>query len=148
MSRPRVLLIVAGAALIGYGALGLLTADRGPAALRYLGFVVAGVLGHDLLLAPVALAVGALVARRSPAGLRGPLLAGMFTSLAVALIALPLLLGYGARTDDPSALPLDYRRGLVITLTAVWAGVSAVGLSRWAWRRPRRARESGADPVS
>lgn len=137
--RLRALLIVAGTVLIGYGTLGVLTAARGPDPLRYLGFLVAGVLGHDLLLAPVALAVGALVARRAPGGVRGLLLAGLFTSLAVGLIALPLVLGYGARPDDPSALPLDYGRGLLITLAAVWLGMSLIGVARWAWRRGRGA---------
>jgi hypothetical protein len=131
-----VLLLAAGAGLAGYGVWGVVTAARADLP-GYAGFAVAGVVGHDLLLAPVTLAIGALLARRAGYGLRGPLLAGLFASLVVALVALPFVLGYGKHPDDPSALPLDYSRGLLITLGGIWTGTLAAGLARWTSRHHR-----------
>lgn len=135
MKRARVLLCAAGVLLIGYGAWGLLTPDRAPAFLRYLALFGLGIVGHDLLLAPVAIAVGALVARWTPPSLKGPIRGGLFVSLAVTLVALPFALGYGYRPDVPSALPYDYSRGLVVTLAGIWLGVAAVALLRAVRRR-------------
>ncbi|MFC7759887.1 hypothetical protein ACFQY4_19090 [Catellatospora bangladeshensis] len=42
------------------------------------------------------------------------------------MVALPLLLGYGRRPDDPSALPRDYHRGYLVCLAAVWLVTAAV----------------------
>ncbi|MGH3716766.1 MAG: hypothetical protein ACRDT4_25400 [Micromonosporaceae bacterium] len=129
-------LVVLGVVLIGYGAVGLVTADRGPAVLRYLAFFGAGVLAHDLLLAPVALGVGVLVGRWAPTSLRGPVLAGLFASVAVSVVALPFVLGYGYRPDLPSALPHNYGRGLAIILAGIWLGIALVVLlRRWSRRR-------------
>ncbi|MGH3727682.1 MAG: hypothetical protein ACRDTU_02900 [Micromonosporaceae bacterium] len=137
MNRLRILLCVAGTGLVGYGGYGVFTDERGPDAVRYAGFVAAGLLGHDLVVAPVGLLIGGLVARWSRPGLRGPLAGGLFVSVAVTLIALPLALGYGARPDDPSALPLNYGRGLLLTLAGVWIAVAVTAGLRVARRRPR-----------
>lgn len=136
MNRFRALLCVVGAGLTSCGAWGLCTAERGPDPVSYLGFVAAGVLGHDLVLAPVALAVGAVVAGTVPRWARRPVLVGLFVSLTVTLLALPFVLRYGTRPDDPSALPLDYGHGLLLVLGALWAGVAVVILVR-AVPRPR-----------
>ncbi|MGH3739142.1 MAG: hypothetical protein ACRDT6_26615 [Micromonosporaceae bacterium] len=131
----RRVLVAVGVVGIGYGAVGLLTAERSPDVLRYLAFFGAVILAHDLLLAPLALAVGVLAGRLAPVGLRGPVLAGLFTSLAVGVVALPFVLGYGYRADVPSALPLDYGRGLLIILAGIWLGVAVTCTVRARLRR-------------
>ena len=147
MKTTRVLLCLIGASIAGYGVSGLLTAAS-PDLVHYLGFMLVGVAAHDLVLAPVSLGVGALLARRLSPGSRWAVLAGLFVSLAVTLIALPFALGYGKRPDDPSALPLDYGRGLMITLGGVWIGVLTVALARFGSRRIRPPSGSGWKPPS
>ncbi len=140
----RRILWLVGLALIAYGGYGLLTAASGPAPLRYLGFAAAGVLGQDLLLAPLALAVGGLVARLAPPSLRGLVVAGLFASVTVSLIALPFVLGYGRKPDNPSALPLHYGRSLALVLVTIWFAVAAAGVMRFlAARRVARRGHSG-----
>lgn len=126
----RKVLVGLGVVLIGYGVVGLLTADRAPVVVRYLAFFAAGVLAHDLLLAPLALTAGVLVARWAPRGSLGLLVGGLFASLAVSVVALPFVLGYGYRPDLPSALPLNYGRGLLITVAGIWLGVALVAVAR------------------
>jgi len=43
-------------------------------------------------------------------------------------VAFPLVAGYGRRSDNPSIQPLDYSRGLLITLAAVWLAVVTIAL--------------------
>jgi hypothetical protein len=43
----------------------------------------------------------------------------------------------GRRPDVPSALPLDYGTGLLVTLAAVWLGVATVAVVRELTRRRR-----------
>jgi len=45
----------------------------------------------------------------------------LLISAAVTLMAVPLMLGYGRDPNNPSALPLDYRLGVLIVLSCVWA---------------------------
>jgi hypothetical protein len=127
----RRILWLLGLVLIGYGLHGLLTAASGPDPLRYLGFAAAAVIGHDLLLAPLALAAGGLVAHLTPSGLRGLVVAALFTSLTVTLVALPFVLGYGRKPDNPSVLPLDYGRNLALIVAAIWLCVATAGTVRW-----------------
>jgi hypothetical protein len=148
MRTLRVLLCVAGVGVAGYGVSGVVTATADDLP-YYVGFALAGVAGHDLLLAPLTWGVAALLAWRLPAGLRGPVSAGLFASLAVAVIALPFLLGYGKRPDTPSALPLDYRHGLLITVGGVWIAVLALTFARAVSRRSRSGGAPGRNhPVS
>jgi len=62
MTRVRVGLVAVGAVLIAYASLGLLgDADADP--IGVLVFLLAVVVGHDLLWMPVALAAGLLIVR-------------------------------------------------------------------------------------
>jgi len=70
------------------------------------------------------------VTRYVPAPVRSVVHSGLFVSAAVAVIGVPLALGFGRRPDDPSALPLDYPHGLLVVLAAVWLGVAALMLAR------------------
>jgi hypothetical protein len=121
----RWFLYAAGTGLAGYGTYGLLTADRS-APLAWARFAALVVVANDGLLAPLVIAAGALLVRAVPGASRAYVQSGLFISGAVTLLALPFLLGFGRSPDLPSALPLDYGQGLVITLVAVWLGVGAV----------------------
>ena len=102
-----------------------------------LGLAVA----HDLVLVPLVLAIGEAIRRLAPGALRPWLGAGLLISGSVALVAWPLVQGYGRSAGNPSALPRDYGTGTAITLAVVWACVAAAGLRRFL------ARNSGGPPV-
>lgn len=130
MYRIRQALCLIGAATVGYGVVGLFTADRGPRPVRYLLFAAAGLVAHDAVLAPLALAVGAVCARVAPPTVRGLVTGALFVSATLTIVALPFVLGFGRTADLPSALPFDYGRNLVVALAALWAGTIVVGAVR------------------
>lgn len=108
---PLVLGIVVGAACTAVGVAAAVETSKPTVLVRW---VVGLTLAHDLVLVPAVLLVGLVVRRR-------PWLAGgLLVSGVVALVAFPLVRGYGRRPGDPSALPRDYTRGLLVTLAAVW----------------------------
>ena len=109
--------------------------DTAPAG--QLAFLAAVVVAHDAILMPLTIGAGVLIGRLLPIPVRKPVRAAAIISLALTLVALPFAIGHGRRPDDPSALPLDYTRGLLIILALVWAVALAA-----AWhpriRRPHR----------
>jgi hypothetical protein len=121
----RRVVYAAGAVLVGIGLLGVVrhTAVVGWA-LWFAGVAVV----HDALLAPLVIGVGRAT-RRAPAIWRRALaVAG-----AVALVALPAVLGFGRRGDNPSILPQAYGMHLFAIIVAIGLGTAAVaGLNAYA----------------
>jgi hypothetical protein len=137
-----VLLGVAGLGLIGYGAYGLVTApgtDPGPQALAMLAFV----LGHDLVLIPVATVGGLLALRVAPPWARAPAQAALLVTLALTVVAVPFLVKAGSFPENPSLLPLDYRRGLLIAAGVTW--LVAAGVALGIRHRSRRRADARTD---
>ncbi|MFD9632267.1 hypothetical protein [Streptomyces violascens] len=122
----------AGLALMAFGALLLWDQTTHWDVLIWLA---GAVVLHDGVIAPLVLGVGFLVGGLKYRGLvRGALLAaGCLT-----LVALPVLLR-PLPTANSSVLPLDYVRGLLISLTAVAVLAVLRGAGRWAWGRVGRA---------
>ena len=110
-----------GWAVIGWGVAGIFrhSLDTRPANLAK--FVVGGALLHYLLIAPVVILAGVLVARAVPARFRGPVQAALIVSAVVALFAWPLVRGYGLAANNPTSLPHNYGLNLLIVLGVVWA---------------------------
>lgn len=137
MIAARRSLIALGVLGMGYALLGAFTdRDVGAGALLFLiGVLVA----HDALLLPVTIGVGAVIGRFVPVRLRGVAGSALIASLAVTIVAVPLVLGRGRIADNPSVLPLHYGRGLLELYAIIWltAAVTAVIRSR----RPRRFRD-------
>ena len=127
-------LVAAGGALMLYAVVGAVT-DRSDRIGGHLIFLVAVLLGHDWLLMPLAIAIGALLSRVVPSQVRAVTVAAVYVSGVLFVVALPLILGLGRRADDPSALPLNYSRGLLISVAVVWLAAGATLLYR-RWRRP------------
>ncbi|GAA1636982.1 hypothetical protein [Catellatospora bangladeshensis] len=121
----RRLLIAAGVTGAGYGAAGLLT-DTSVSLPHYFRYTAAVLLGHDLIVLPAAIAAGAVLTRRLPGWAKPPVQGALLVTATLTVVALPLLLGYGRRPDDPSALPRDYHRGYLVCLAAVWLVTAAV----------------------
>ncbi|EXG81557.1 hypothetical protein [Cryptosporangium arvum] len=133
MRLVRAVPALLGTAILLYGMLGLLGAS-GPSPLgRWLLVVVVGWLAVDAVLTPVVIAAGRLLRRLLPdrpgdrPGRRGAVRVLVGAAAAVSgvltLVALPLVDGGGRDASVPSALPLDYGRGLVLLLAAGWLGV-------------------------
>ncbi|MFD7163814.1 hypothetical protein [Streptomyces violascens] len=122
----------AGLALMAFGALLLWDQTTHWDVLIWLA---GAVVLHDGVIAPLVLGVGFLVGGLKYRGLvRGALLAaGCLT-----LVALPVLLR-PLPTANSSVLPLDYVRGLLISLAAVAVLAVLLGAGRWAWGRVGRA---------
>ncbi|MDQ6874124.1 MAG: hypothetical protein M3042_03540 [Actinomycetota bacterium] len=142
----RRLLYLAGAAFVVWGAYGLATTTRHPRPLPWLAFFLGGVAGHDGLVAPLVIAIGVLVARFAPDRWRPYLVSGLILTGVVGLLAFPFVRRYGARSDNPSILPLDYTRGLIVTLAAVWLGVVALAVTRESIRRAGTGRRRAGVP--
>lgn len=141
MSRAvRVAAIVCGVGISAYGAVGLVGSTDLHALRSAATWFVGGNLVHDALIAPATLLVGAVVARLSPAVVRAYLQAALIISAGVVLITLPLLSGRGYDARNPSALPLNYPRGLAVTLIGVWlvVGIIAAGRITLSHRRSGR----------
>jgi len=137
-TRPA--LVAAGALVIGYAVVGAL-ADPGTRPLPQLLFLAGVLVAHDAVLLPAALGFGVLIGRYLPAGrARAAFQLAGFVTVTLAVVAVPLVLGFGRRADEPSALPLAYGRGLGVILVLVWTVAFTIGLHPMLVRRYRRWR--------
>ncbi len=134
----RLLLGVGGAAMLAYGALGLLSAAPATAPVHTALWLAGGVLAHDLLVVPAVAGVGWLLVRLVPAWARPPVQGGLVVAAVLVLVSLPAVLRQGAPGGYPSLLPQDYRANLAGLLLAVAAGTAV--LVAWQGVRRRRSR--------
>jgi hypothetical protein len=133
--RWRWLFLVPGLAAAGYGLAGLLTAGPRVPLRSVLIWFAGSALLNDLLIAPIWIALGWLAHRVLPRPARAPAMIGLAVSGLVTLVALPFVLGYGADPGNPSFLPRDYGRNLVLVDLAVLVIAAA-----WATAATLRAR--------
>jgi hypothetical protein len=75
---------------------------------------------HDAFLAPAVLLIAWAIGRIFPRRAVVPVRLGLATTGLLVLYAWPLVRGYGRTESNPSALPLDYTRNLVISLLVIW----------------------------
>jgi hypothetical protein len=120
-----------GWAVIGWGVFGIFSnsLDTRPANLAK--FVVGGALLHDLLVAPVLILAGVLIARAVPTRARGPVQAALVITGTVALFSWPLVRAYGLAANNPTSLPHNYGLNLLIVLGVVWAVAAAAVLLKF-----------------
>ena len=121
---------VAGWAIMAFALRGILqhSIDTRPANLAR--FVVGGTLLHDLVVAPLVIVAGVLVARAVPRRGRAVVQGALVVSGVVALFSYPLVRAYGLAANNPTSLPRNYAAGLLIVLGAVWAVAAALVLVR------------------
>jgi len=124
----------AGWGVIGFGLWGILenSLDTRPSNLAR--FVVGGALLHDLLVAPVVILLGVLLARAVPGRARAVVQAALVISGVLALFSYPLVRAYGLAANNPTSLPRNYALNLTIVLGVVWAVAAAM-----VFRKLRRA---------
>jgi hypothetical protein len=126
--------LVIGAAVMAYGAAGLL-GDTGLGASVDVGVWLVGAdVAHDFVLAPLACLIGAAAARLLPRWCRAPMQAALLTSGVLLIVVFPALRGYGRDQvpDNPSVQPLDYTTATLTALAVVWAAAAAWLLIRLA----------------
>lgn len=144
MSRPaRWALGATGAAAMLWAAWLVLTGGRATDPVGVATWLVAALVLHDAVLAPLVVVAGWSLARVLPRWARGPVQAAALVAGTLVLASVPLLLGRGRRPDNPSADPLDYSRNL-IGLLVVIAAVAAA----WALAARRRSRAQADEPPS
>jgi hypothetical protein len=134
--------LAVGGAIMTFGAWGLWDALDGVRLLRWVGWFAAGLLVHDGLVVPSTVAVGWLVRRVVPAGARATVQAGLALSAVLALVTWPLVRGYGRAAQggtNPTLLPFDYGRNLLVVLAVVWGSLAAAAVAR----RVARSRRAG-----
>ena len=128
----RWLFVLPGLAAVLYGVYGLLTAGSRVPLGSWLTWFVGSALLHDLVIAPVWIGLGWLATRFLPAAARPAIVIGAAVTGLLTLVALPWVLGVGADPANPSFLPRDYGRNLllvdvgVLVAAAVWATVATL----------------------
>ena len=137
MRPARVGLVAVGVAVGGYGGWLLLRLgwDNLVATVPWL---VAAVLLHDAVWAPLVLLVAAVGGARLPRAWRTPVMVGAVVLVTVTVAAVPMLGGFGARPDNPTLLDRPYLVGWVVFAAVVTLGVLVARLAR-----ARRARRGG-----
>jgi hypothetical protein len=128
MRATRVLLGALGVLLGLVGAWHLLRIGQAhPAKLvDVVVWLVAGVLLHDAVVAPLVVLVGVLAVPRLPLAGRAPAVAGLVVLLAVTLVAVPVIGRFGARADNPTLLDRPYAVLWLVFAAVVGAVVVAV----------------------
>jgi hypothetical protein len=122
----RRLLILGGALLMALAVVGALT-DKDVRPVGHLAFLAAVLAVHDALLLPLAVGVGVLIGRHVPVVARTAVQVAGLITVTLLVVAVPLMLGFGRRADNPSALPLNYGRGFGLALLLVWT-VAAIAV--------------------
>ncbi len=138
MRATRALIGLAGILLAAVGVMKLV--DRGVDNLTHTAvWLIAGVIAHDGLLAPVVVVLGVMMVRALPRWARGPVVGGFVVLGSATIMAIPVLGRFGARADNPSLLDRNYTAGWLVLAALVVAGVAAA--SWWNRRQLMRLEE-------
>ncbi|MFG1795524.1 hypothetical protein [Nocardia sp. NPDC049149] len=134
MTTIRILLVLAGIWFGWYG-IGLLLdfprADLISIALWFGG----AILLHDAIFAPLSALVGVTARRILPGSWWGLAACGAVCTVALVLIAAPVLGRGHAMPDNPTVLDRNYPLGLTVTITLIWVLVAVTAATRF--RRTR-----------
>jgi hypothetical protein len=122
MTALRVALIALGIGIAGYGVALVLDEPR-VIMFRMLVWTLAGVVLHDLVFAPLSVALGFAGRRLVPQKWWGPVVVAALCSVVLVMLAVPVFDKPGMRPDNLTVLDRNYRAGLWISLAIVWACV-------------------------
>lgn len=118
MTAARVLLMLAGLGLAGYGAT-LLWDNPTPILIRIVVWALAGVVLHDFVFAPICAAFGLVGRRLLPPRWQVPVAVSLLCGVVLGLLAVPVLGKPGMRPDNLTVLDRDYPLGLLLSLSVV-----------------------------
>jgi hypothetical protein len=144
----RVLLMAAGLAIAGYGVALLLESPR-VILIRIVVWALVGVVLHDLVFAPLSVAMGFAGRRLLPSRWWAPVAAAALCSVVLAFLAVPVFDKPGLRPDNRTVLDRNYALGLWISLAIVWACVPLylLGARLLPVRQNKAVDRQGADDV-
>lgn len=135
-------LIVTGWVVMVVAVLGAFGDDGLRGSSSWARWIVGAALVHDAVVLPLVLGVGWLLARWLPVAFRVPVRTALVMGTIVSLAVWPIAARWGARTDNPSILPLPVARNLAIMWVVLAVGALGVGVAAWLRQRGRgRGRE-------
>jgi hypothetical protein len=118
----RIALVAVGLVLGGYGAV-LLWENPPVIIMRILVWALVGVVLHDLVFAPVCVALGFAARRLIPGKWWPPIAVAAFCSAVLVFLAIPVYGKPGMRPDNMTVLDRNYPLGFWVSLGIVWACV-------------------------
>lgn len=120
-----------GGAVIVFAAVNLIAKIGLGGATDVAAWVIGADLAHDVVIAPLVIAVGLTIARWVPALWRWPIRAGAIASAISIAIAYPALRGFGRDTapGNETVQPLDYPTALATVLAVIWGIAIVWGIS-------------------
>lgn len=119
VSISRGLLAFVGAIFLALGAYALLTGVDSSSYPNIVIWLAAGVIAHDVILVPALTILGIALTKLLPASVRPIVQGSLIVAGVLTLIAIPVIIGGGKNPSNPSLLPLDYSRNLIIILICV-----------------------------
>ena len=118
----RVTLVVLGLVVGVYGA--VLVLDNPPVIIiRIVVWALVGIVLHDLVFAPICVALGFAGRRLIPGRWWPPIALAALCSVVLVFLAVPVYGKPGVRPDNMTVLDRNYKLGLWISLAIVWACV-------------------------
>ncbi|MCW2625942.1 hypothetical protein [Mycobacterium sp.] len=118
----RVTLVVLGLVVGVYGA--VLVLDNPPVIIiRIVVWALVGIVLHDLVFAPICVALGFAGRRLIPGRWWPPIALAALCSVVLVFLAVPVYGKPGMRPDNMTVLDRNYKLGLWISLAIVWACV-------------------------
>jgi hypothetical protein len=139
VTAVRVLLLAAGLAVGGYGAL-LLSENPPVIIMRILVWALVAVVVHDLVFAPLCVVLGYAGRRLIPSRWWAPVAIAALCSVVLVALSIPVYDKPGLHLDNVTVLDRDYHLGLWISLGGVWA--LALTYIAAAWLLPVRQDEA------
>jgi len=142
MRGIRLGLIVLGTALLAWGAYILFDTVRATRLPGVALWIIAAIILHDAVLAPMVFLLGALISRA------GHRFGGAVVAVAegfvvvgsiMALIVVPAMIATNYAPANPTVLPLDYGFNLAVFFLVL--AVLAAGLAVWLYARTKRTNE-------
>ena len=126
--RLRVCLVGAGCLAMAYALWQLATGGVVTSPVTSGFWVLGSALTHDLILAPAVALVGLLLSRLAPRPVRPVLAGGLLVAGCLLLVSLPPLLDRGGQ-GNVTTTPLDYRRGILISLGVVLVATASIAVA-------------------
>ncbi len=145
-SAGRIAMVGAGVIFLAIGAYALLSQVALDTLPNMIVWLAGGLILHDVVIAAVVAAVGFVLGRWLPDGVRQIVAGGLIVAGIIALVALPVVIGGGRTPSNPTLLPLDYSRNLLIVVVIIGAITGCLVAIRLV--RSRGVQQSGSPSTS
>ncbi len=139
------LVILVGFGVMAWAVVGVFAEAERTAPASWFTWLIGGALVHDLVVLPLVLLVGAGFASLGRPGLARSLRWAVAVGAVITVASFPVVARFGARSDNPTVLPLPAGRNLVYIWVGLLAVAVVVGL---VWDlRPRRTAGMETEPA-